>query len=63
MRSPSSASFTPLARLTDPEHDPQWLLAVVNELLDKGLVEVVDQVADEAAPCSSWGRLALALPS
>lgn len=55
--------YTPLARLVDPQHDPQWLLRVVNELLEEGLAEVVDQVAEDEAPCSSWGTLALALPA
>lgn len=55
--------YTPLARLTDPEHEPQWLLEVVDELIVKGLAEVVDQVAEDEASCSSWGTLALALPA
>jgi len=52
--------YTPLVRLSDPDHDPQWLLAVVEALLDEGLAEVVDVAPDEGH-CSSWGELALSL--
>ncbi|BDI06900.1 hypothetical protein [Sphaerotilus microaerophilus] len=54
--------FTPLSRLLDPQHDPQWLLGVVERLASQGLVELVDDLADDA-PSSTWGELALALPN
>lgn len=54
--------FTPLARLIDPGHDSQWLLSTVEALAMQGLVELVDDVEVEA-PSSTWGELALALPS
>lgn len=53
--------FTPLARLTDPDHGPQSLLEVVAQLASQGLVERVDDVPDDGVR-SSWGELALALP-
>lgn len=60
--------FTPLARLTDPEHDGSWLVGAVERLLEDGLVELVDagdgpDFVGDAAPDSSWGELALALPA
>lgn len=53
--------FTPLARLSDPAHDAQWLLGVAEELIETGLAEVVEVADDLTDLDSTWGELALAM--
>lgn len=53
--------FTPLARLSDPAHDAEWLLHRAEELLDSGLAEVVEVADDLTDLDSTWGELALSM--